>query len=109
MAVRKTGSRPITVDGVVYRWRIARRPSDEEFGWAEPMTASVGLATGRGRVLFVRCGLRHGNIRDQPGAVVTPRRIAAAIRAALAKGWEPAGKGPPLVIDLPASPEPEES
>lgn len=101
MAVRKTGSRRITVDGVVYRWRIAPEPSDEEFSWARPMLASVQLAEGRGRVLFVRCGLRPGNVLDQPGAVVTPGRIAAVIRQALGQGWDPSGNGPALVTELP--------
>jgi hypothetical protein len=105
MAVRKTGSRRIVVDGVEYRWRIAPRPTDVEFDYAGSMVASVQLAKNAGQVLFVSCGLRAGNILDQPGVVVTPRQIAAAIRSALADGWQPAERGKPFRTPLPAADE----
>ncbi len=101
MAVRKTGSRRIVVEGVEYRWRIAPRPTPGEFDYAGSMVASVQLAEHAGQVLFVQCGLRHGNIRDLPGAIVTPRRIALAIQNALAAGWQPNERGEPFRIALP--------
>ena len=107
MAVRKRGSRPIVIGGIAYRWRIAPEPDDLEFDYASAMCASVQLAEKPGQVLFVRCGLRHGNILDTPGVRVTPRRIAATIRAALAAGWLPEASGSPQSIDLAECPEPE--
>jgi hypothetical protein len=100
MAIRKTGSRRITIDGVEYRWRIAPRPTIGEFDYAGSMVASVQLAETPGQVLFVACGLRHGNILGAPGAVVTPRQIAETIRAAIAAGWTPAQPGPVFRIVL---------
>ena len=101
MAIRKTGSRRIVVDGIAYRWRIAPRPTPGEFDYAGPMIASIQLAEPPGQVLFVNCGLRDGNILGIPAAVVTPRRIADAIRAALAAGWQPQEPGEPFRVIMP--------
>jgi hypothetical protein len=107
MALRKVGSRPIIVDGVTYRWRIAPRPNPNEFDYGNSMVASVQHAESLGQVLFVRCGLRHGNILGTPGVRVTPRRIAATIRAAVADGWTPTVSGDARRIDLVEISEPE--
>jgi hypothetical protein len=105
MAIRKKGSRRIVVDGVEYRWRIAPLPTRSEEDYACAMTASVQRAENAGQVLFVLCGLRAGNILGRPGAVVTPRQIAAAIRNALATGWKPDQSGEPFRTKLPSADE----
>ena len=105
MAISKKYSRRIVVDGVEYRWKIAPRPSDPEFDYAGSMVASVQLAENAGQVLFVSCGLRKGNILSRPGAIVTPRRIAAAIRNALVAGWQPSKRGQPFLTQLPPANE----
>ncbi len=48
MAIRKTGSRRIVVDGVSYRWRISPRPTPGEFDYVGSMIASVQLAEAPG-------------------------------------------------------------
>lgn len=101
MAISKKYSRPIVVDGVAYRWKIDPEPSASEFDYAGSMVAYVQLAENPCSVLCVQCGLRSENILGAPGVVVTPRRIAAAIRAAIIAGWTPAEPGAPLNIHLP--------
>lgn len=100
MAMSKKYSRRITVDGVVYRWLITPRPTVMEFDYAGAMIAMVQLAEEPAALLFVNCGLRAGNILSVPGAVVTPRRIANSIRAALAAGWKPKEVGAKFRIAL---------
>lgn len=53
MAIPKKGSRLITVDGVVYRWRIRHKPTYcQDDGWG-PMTFAVQLADSPAAVLLV--------------------------------------------------------
>lgn len=105
VAISKRYSRRITADGVVYRWLIGHRPTSGEFDYAGAMVAAVQLADEPGGILFVNCGLRAGNILGVTGAVVTPRGIATAIRAALVGGWKPREVGVPFRISLPTETE----
>ncbi|TMR88031.1 hypothetical protein EJK15_68485 [Nonomuraea basaltis] len=55
MAIPKKGSRHITVDGAVLRWRVRRKPTYcQGNGWG-PMTFAVELADRK-----VSSQLRHG-------------------------------------------------
>ncbi|WP_336111120.1 hypothetical protein [Streptomyces sp. PTD9-10] len=83
MALRKKGTRLITVDGVAYRWRVS--------GGAGCCT---GCASGRFDFVVEQA--------DQKGAVlmaatsafpVVPSIVEAGVRTALDHGWQPARKG----------------
>jgi hypothetical protein len=99
MALNRKGSRPITVDGTEYRWRIRRRPTcSQDCCGQSPLTyavEAVGTPRAGGTVLHVTTGhLRPGTaFCPEPWAPVLPSRVAATIRAALAEGWRPAEPG----------------
>ncbi|MFC8720664.1 hypothetical protein [Kitasatospora sp. NPDC057198] len=103
MALRRKGSRPLTVDGAPYRWTIRRRPSYGQGIGESPLTAAVERADGAGAVLLLRFPCAHpGNWLGLPATGVTPARIAAAVRLARARGWDPERPGGPFRLDLPA-------
>jgi hypothetical protein len=101
MATRKTGSRQIVVDDVTYRWRIRHKPTYMQGAFACAMFAAVELADDPGRVLLVQCGPRPDNWIEAASQTVTPGRIAVAIRAGIAAGWNPGENGSAFVIELP--------
>jgi hypothetical protein len=100
MAIRKTGSRQIIVDGMAYRWRIRRKPTYCQACFAGCLTVAIQLAENPGRTLLALGAARPDNLIGNPSVIVTPQTVAATIRAALAEGWEPATQGPQFVIHL---------
>jgi hypothetical protein len=109
MAVPLKGSRLITVDGAVYRWYVRRRPSYIQGLARSPLTFAVELAGRHGRVLVVSVtDVRHpGNWLHQPSLAVRPAVVAAVIRMALDRGWQPAGSGAPFRLKVPSHEFPE--
>jgi hypothetical protein len=93
MAIRKTGSRRIVVDGIEYRWRVRRKSTYIQAAFACSFVVSVQVAEASGQVLHVTAGARPDNWTQTPGEVVTPAPLAATIRAALKAGWKPAEPG----------------
>jgi hypothetical protein len=80
--------RPITVDGMRFRWRFDERLVVVPEGRSSPQ-------------LRVEWGWVDWLEPDGPGPepqVVTPRFVADAIRSALAQGWDPDQNGPPLLL-----------
>ncbi|GAA2089899.1 hypothetical protein GCM10009759_13050 [Kitasatospora saccharophila] len=105
MTLNGKGTRPITVDGVSYRWRVRHRPSYMQAVGQTPLTAAVERAERTGSVLLLRFPHAHpGNWLGLPGTAVTPARIAAAVRLARARGWDPERRTEPFRLDL--APEP---
>lgn len=98
MAMPKTGSRQITVDGVAYRWRVRHRAHPfTTLNWDGRIHVSVELAEEPGSVLVVFTGHQHSRDIDTypPGvAPVLPSNVAEWIRRSLAAGWQPAEPGP---------------
>jgi hypothetical protein len=95
MALRKTGSRRLVVEGERYLWRVRRSPTYGQANCWHSLTSAVQHADGDGAVLVVTCDEpRPDNWLGRPGAVVTPRLVAQAIRRALAAGWRPLAAGP---------------
>jgi hypothetical protein len=89
MAVRKTGSRRIVVDGVTFRWGFPHRPTqDQKDGWpgvrltVQPAECDGALLV----VVFPRRFLMGGPCGEW-GKPVLPSEVARAIREALAAGW----------------------
>ena len=98
MAMRKIGARLITVDGVVYRWRVRRaRRCSAPNKWGR-VHLSVELADEPGSVLVVFTNHQHSRDEDRlPGEEVypiLPRHVAEWVRQARAIGWQPAERGP---------------
>jgi hypothetical protein len=107
LAVR--GSRLITVDGTVYRWRMRRNPTYTQECLGSPLTFAVELTGARGTVLVVTVpDVSHpASLVADSSLIVRPALVAAVIRTALGHGWEPAAPGAPFRLsmasgDLPA-------
>ncbi|MFE0146234.1 hypothetical protein ACFWY5_03785 [Nonomuraea sp. NPDC059007] len=101
MAIPKKGSRLITVDGVVYRWRIRHKPTyDQGNGWS-PMTFAVQLADAPAQVLVVSLPFhRPDSWLGEETATVRPALVAAVVARALHAGWRPDQNGSHVRLDL---------
>ncbi len=109
MALAVKGSRLITVNGSVYRWRLRRKPSYNQACLGAPLTFAVELADASGSVLAVSVpDVSHpGSLVARSSLIVRPALVAAVIQAALDRGWQPAVAGAPFRLnvasrDLPA-------
>ncbi|MGL6097121.1 MAG: hypothetical protein ACRC7O_15155 [Fimbriiglobus sp.] len=104
MAIRKTGARRISVDGVMYLWRVRQKPTyAQEF--YRGITVAIQLAENPGQVLLARGDSRPDKvpIYCDPITIVTPHTVAAAIRCGLAAGWRPDAPGSQFEIALPVA------
>jgi hypothetical protein len=93
VAMRKTGSRSVVVDGQQYRWRVRPSPTYIQGAYATALTFSVQREDGGSVLLVVTDRPRPDNWLDRPGAVVTPAVVAGSIRQALAAGWQAGAAG----------------
>jgi hypothetical protein len=101
MAITKRGSRRIVVDGARYRWTVRRKPSYSQALAESRLTFAVELETANGSVLVVDTGTaRSDNLLKAPTSVVTPKLVEQSVRAAIAKGWRPAVKGKPHLLQV---------
>jgi hypothetical protein len=101
MSIPKKGSRLITVDGVAYRWRIRRKPTYcQGNGWG-PLTFAVEPAGKPSRVLLVAlpCSRPDAWLGERTVAV-RPALVAAIIRTALDRGWDPRQAGSAFTLDF---------
>lgn len=90
MALTKKGSRLITVDGVVYRWRVRGRPTYAQALGERPLAFAVEQANYKGSILLVGMPQDHpSNWFGGPSIPVLPSQVAAVIRKALGEGWQP--------------------
>ncbi|WP_204358426.1 hypothetical protein [Streptosporangium sp. 'caverna'] len=101
MAIPKKGSRLIGVDGTAYRWRIRHKPTYCQGNSWGPLTYAVEPTEGPGRVLLVELP------RSRPDAwlrertmTVRPALVAATIRRALDRGWDPSQAGGAFTLNL---------
>jgi hypothetical protein len=110
MSLAVKGSRLITADGTVYRWRLRRRPSYNQACFETPLTFAVELAEAGGSVLAVEIpDVSHPGslVGTRSRLVVRPALVAAVLKIALGRGWQPAVPGSPFRLsvasgDLPA-------
>ncbi len=109
MALAVKGSRLITVNGTVYRWRLRRKPSYSQECFNGPLTFAAELAGAGGSVLAVAIpDVSHpGSLVARSSLIVRPALVATVIRMALDRGWQPAAPGAPFRLsvatgDLPA-------
>ncbi|MFI5928256.1 hypothetical protein ACIA3K_20150 [Micromonospora sp. NPDC051543] len=90
MALTKKGSRLITVDTVVYRWRVRGRPTYAQALGVRPLTLAVEQADCKGCVLLIDMPQDHpSNWIGVPPVPVLPSMVATIIRKALSEGWRP--------------------
>ena len=103
MAISKKYSRPITVDGVVYRWRIPPEVEYDQTDHDGRVLVIVWRETETGQLLRLIGGLHPAYRHRRPDGcdIVTPHRVATAIRSALVAGWNPAGRGTAFRMTLP--------
>ncbi len=100
MALVKKGSRRITVDGRIYRWKIRRRPTYSQALIWSPLTYAVEYAEAPGSTLVVTTNQPHpSNWFDAPASPVLPSRVADTVRTAHDRGWAPGLPGPPFQLD----------
>ncbi|CCH16950.1 conserved hypothetical protein [Micromonospora lupini str. Lupac 08] len=90
MALTREGSRLITVDGIVYRWRVRGKPTYAQALCERPLTLAIEQADRKGSVLLVTMPQDHpSNWIGGPPVPVLPSTVAAVVRKALAEGWRP--------------------
>lgn len=100
MALVKKGSRRITVDGRIYRWKIRRKPTYSQALIWSPLTYAVEYAEAPGSTLVVTTNQPHvSNWFDAPGGPVLPSQVADTVRIARDCGWAPETPGPPFQLD----------
>ena len=104
MALVRKGSRLITVDGIVYRWRVRKRPTYAQGIGDSPLSFAVEQADQRGTVLIASMPTAHpSNWVGAPALPVVPSLVAAVIRRAREQGWHP--EHPGSAFTLTAGPE----
>ncbi|MEU0550550.1 hypothetical protein [Micromonospora sp. NPDC005979] len=90
MALTKKGSRLITVDSVVYRWRVRGRPTYAQALGDRPLTLAVEQADCKGGVLLVDLPQDHpSNWISGPPVPLRPSMVATITRKALSEGRRP--------------------
>ena len=111
MALAVKGSRLITVDGAVYRWRMRRNPTYGQQCLGSPLTFAVELADARGTILAATVpDVSHpASLVAGSSLIVRPALVAAVIRTALGQGWEPAAPGAPFRLSLASGELPAEA
>jgi hypothetical protein len=92
VAISKKYSRRIVVDGVAYRWKIDPEPDYDQWHLGE-LVVRVWRDDTPNCVLHLLGGRRPEMVPHGQADTITPRRVAAGVRTALARGWNPAGAG----------------
>lgn len=101
MTLKAKGSRSITVDDVRYRWRLGRGSG--------PLSFAVDSPGQAGSVLLARLSdcSRTNWCDDGEGLVVAPGLVAAVIRIALERGWQPGIRGREFRLEVQSSELPD--
>jgi hypothetical protein len=100
VAIPKKGSRLISVDHVVYRWKVRHKPSYEQGRGHSPLSFAVERTQEPGSVLVVQMpSARLDNWMALPGKPVLPALVEQVIRTALTNGWRPDRPGHPFTLN----------
>ncbi|BDD09054.1 hypothetical protein FUAX_14860 [Fulvitalea axinellae] len=107
MSLSKKKSRPITVDGVDFRYSISTSKIDND--WNFRLNLTIQIASGEGSVLTVH-GIvtrnfwldfsEYGKYGKENYPVFKPSDISRVIKAGLKNGWVPEEKGSPHILEL---------
>ncbi|MGI5486046.1 hypothetical protein [Microtetraspora malaysiensis] len=101
MAIPKKGSRPISVDGTAFRWRVRRKATHSQDNTWSPLTVAVERSEEPGRVLVVSlpCA-RPDNSLGERTIAVRPALVAGCIRRAVEQGWNPGQPGSAFTLTV---------
>ncbi|MFF3664319.1 hypothetical protein [Microtetraspora malaysiensis] len=101
MAIPKKGSRPISVDGTAFRWRVRHKATHPQGNAWNPLTLAVERAEDPGRVLIVSlpCA-RPDNSLGERTIAVRPALVAGCIRRAVEQGWNPGQPGSAFALTV---------
>jgi hypothetical protein len=103
MSLAVKGSRLITVDGIIYRWRLRRRPSYNQACFDAPLTFAIELAGADSSVLAVEIpDVSHpGSLAGtRSRLIVRPAMVTAVLKIALSRGWQPTAPGFPFRLSV---------
>ncbi|MCA9013065.1 MAG: hypothetical protein KDB01_25110 [Planctomycetaceae bacterium] len=90
MAFPRKGSVLIHVDGIDYRWRVRNRPTYSQALSEQGLVVTIQTESNPLCVLRVTLNCaRPDNWILENNDSVTPSKVSAFIRAALADGWQP--------------------
>ena len=105
MTMPKKNSRPIRVDALPLRYAVSMSKAGE--AGLYPMTLTVQMATGRGRILKAQGLFTRDFWLDFPQVevsdqypVLKPADVVAVVRLARANGWNPAEPGSPFLLEI---------
>ena len=100
MAMRKAGLRRLVVDGVEYLWKLPRKRDHRDNDCLGGCHALVCRPDRRGSVLYVRFPQHHPGVAPglYPVVPVLPSQVAAAVRRAVAEGWQSDAPGEPFWV-----------
>ncbi|MCG5217288.1 hypothetical protein [Streptosporangium sp. KLBMP 9127] len=101
MAMPKKGSRLITVDGAVFRWRVSHKPTYSQGNDWSPLSFAVERAEEPGGVLVVSlpCA-RPDNWLGARTIAIRPVLVVGCIRRALGQGWNSAQPGSAFTLSV---------
>ena len=100
MAMRKTGSRRIAVNGHSFLWRIRRSPTYCQGAFASALCFAVEHIESGAVLTVVSDRPRPDNWLGVKGTIVTPKMVADCIREAISFGWNPTESRKPYRLDL---------
>ncbi|WP_063842747.1 hypothetical protein [Sphaerimonospora mesophila] len=101
MAMPKKGSRLITVDGTVFRWRVRHKPTYSQGNSWSPLGFAVERADKPGSVLVVSlpCA-RPDNWLGERTIAIRPILVNGCIRRAVEHGWDSARPGAAFTLNV---------
>jgi len=101
MALPKSGSSLIRIDGREYRWRVSRvHPHDRGSPqFQAPKAVIVQLASGTGQRLLVYTPY-GGKAPEDDKTPITPALVEYMILAASRMGWKPLESGKEIVFNM---------
>ncbi|MEU4228629.1 hypothetical protein AB0F17_30415 [Nonomuraea sp. NPDC026600] len=101
MAMPKRGSRLITVDGTVFRWRVSHKPTYRKGTGSSPLTFAVERAQEPGSILMVTLSCaRPDNWNGERTIVVRPVLVAGCVRRAVEQGWNSSRSGATFTLTV---------
>ena len=105
MTLPNKNSRPIVVDAVSLRYTVSMSKAGQ--AGLHPMNLTIQVESGRGRILKAHGLFARDFWLDFPEVevsdrypVLKPADVAAVVRLARAKGWNPAEPGPPFLFEI---------
>lgn len=104
MGLIKKGSRQITVDGIIYRWRYPPKPNqNHEDGYPGVVVIVQQSDCGNSSILALNFNRHHMNgayFEQESRKSVLPSEIAICIREGVKAGWQSEISGKQFVLNV---------